>query len=35
VVSKRSAEFRLPLKGDLKNLTLNRDGLTPLEIVRR
>jgi Peptidase family M1 domain len=35
VVQDRTAEFRLPVKGDLKNVTLNRDGLTPLEIVGR
>jgi hypothetical protein len=35
VIRERAAEFRLPLKGDVKNITLNRDGLTPLEIVGR
>jgi len=35
VVRGRVAEFRLPLKGDVKDITLNRDGLTPLEIVGR
>jgi len=35
VVRERVAEFRLPLKGTLKDVTLNRDGLTPLEIVGR
>ena len=33
VVRERAAEFRLPLKGELRDVTLNRDGLTPLEIV--
>ena len=31
VVSERTAEFRLPIKGQLKEVTLNRDGFTPLE----
>ena len=35
VVRERAAEFRLPLKGELRDVTLNRDGFTPLEIVRR
>jgi hypothetical protein len=35
VIRERTAQFRLPLKGDVKNITLNRDGLTPLEIVGR
>jgi aminopeptidase N len=35
VVRERAAEFRLPLKGELRNVTLNRDGFTPLEIVGR
>ena len=35
VVRERTAEVRLPLKGDVKNITLNRDGFTPLEIVGR
>ena len=35
VVSERTAEFRLPIKGQLKEVTLNRDGFTPLEIVGR
>ncbi|MCU0249924.1 MAG: hypothetical protein MUE61_06935 [Vicinamibacterales bacterium] len=35
VVRERAAEYRLPLKGELRNITLNRDGLTPLEIVGR
>jgi hypothetical protein len=35
VIRERAAEFRLPLKGNVKNITLNRDGLTPLEIVGR
>jgi aminopeptidase N len=35
VVRERVAEFRLPLKGELRNITLNRDGLTPLDIVGR
>jgi len=33
IVRERAAEFRLPLKGALKNVSLNRDGLTPLKIV--
>ena len=32
-VRERTAEFRLPIKGPLRNVTLNRDGLTPLEMV--
>jgi aminopeptidase N len=35
VVRERAGEFRLPLKGDVKSITLNRDGLTPLEVVGR
>jgi aminopeptidase N len=35
VVRERTAEFRLPLKGDLRDVLLNRDGFTPLEIVGR
>jgi hypothetical protein len=35
VVRERVAEFRLPVKGDVKNVILNRDGLTPLEVVGR
>jgi aminopeptidase N len=35
VVRERTAEFRLPLSGQLKDVVLNRDGLTPLEIVGR
>jgi len=35
IVRERTAEFRLPIKGQLRNVTLNRDGLTPLEIVGR
>jgi hypothetical protein len=35
IVRERTAEFRLPIKGRLRNVTLNRDGLTPLEIVER
>jgi hypothetical protein len=35
VVRERTAEFRLPVKGDVTSVTLNRDGFTPLEIVGR
>ena len=35
VVSEKSGEFRLPIKGQLREITLNRDGFTPLEIVGR
>jgi hypothetical protein len=35
IVRERTADFRLPLKGDVKTITLNRDGLTPMEIVGR
>jgi hypothetical protein len=35
IVRERTAEFRLPLKGELRDIVLNRDGLTPLEIVGR
>jgi len=35
VVRGRTADFSLPLKGALKDVVLNRDGLTPLEIVGR
>jgi hypothetical protein len=35
IVRDRTAEFRLPLKGDWKDLALNRDGFTPLEVVGR
>ena len=35
VVSERTAEFRLPIKGQLREITLNRDGFTPLEVVGR
>jgi hypothetical protein len=35
VIRERVAAFRLSLKGDVKDIILNRDGLTPLEIVRR
>jgi hypothetical protein len=35
VVRERTAEYRLPAKGDVKDVILNRDGFTPLEIVGR
>lgn len=35
VVRERVADIRLPLKGDARAITLNRDGLTPLDIVGR
>jgi hypothetical protein len=35
VVSERTSEFRLPIRGQLRELTLNRDGFTPLEVVGR
>ena len=35
VVRERAAEFLLPLKGELRDITLNRDGFTPLEIAGR
>jgi hypothetical protein len=35
IVRERTAEFHLPAKEGLKRITLNRDGLTPLEIVGR
>jgi aminopeptidase N len=35
VVRERTAEFRLPAKDNLRNVTLNRDGFTPLEIAGR
>jgi hypothetical protein len=35
VIRERATDFRLPLKGDVKNIILNRDGLTPMEIVGR
>jgi hypothetical protein len=35
IVRERSAEFRLPARDNLKNVTLNRDGFTPLEVVGR
>ena len=35
IVRERESEFRLPFKGDLKDIILNRDGFTPLEIVGR
>jgi hypothetical protein len=35
VVRERVGEFTIPLSGSLKNVTLNRDGLTPLDIVGR
>jgi len=35
VIRERTAEFRLPAKNDLRSVTLNRDGLTPLEIAGR
>ena len=31
-VAGRTTEVRLPLKGDVREITLNRDGLTPLVI---
>jgi hypothetical protein len=33
LVHDRVAEFTLPLSGSLKNVVLNRDGLTPLDVV--
>jgi hypothetical protein len=35
IVRGRTAEFRVPLKGSVRDILLNRDGLTPLEIVGR
>ena len=35
VVRERVGEFTIPLSGALKSVTLNRDGLTPLDIVRK
>ena len=35
VVRERATEFLLPLKGELRDITLNRDGFTPLEIAGR
>ncbi len=35
VVRERVGEFRLPVSGEVKDLILNRDGLTPLEILVR
>jgi hypothetical protein len=35
IVRERAAEFRLPVKDNLKNVTLNRDGFTPLDVVGR
>ncbi len=35
VVRERVEEFTIPLSGTLKAVTLNRDGLTPLDVVRR
>ena len=35
VVRQQAAEFRLPARDNLKDVTLNRDGFTPLEIVGR
>jgi hypothetical protein len=35
VVRDRVSEFSLPVTGDVKEVTLNRDGLTPLDIVSR
>jgi aminopeptidase N len=35
VVREREQEFRLPIKGNLKEIVLNRDGLTPLDVVGR
>jgi len=34
-VAERTAEFRLPIRGQVKEITLNRDGFTPLEIAGR
>jgi hypothetical protein len=35
VVRERTGEFRLRAKDNLRNVTLNRDGFTPLEIAGR
>lgn len=35
VVRGRVAEFRVPVKGTVRGILLNRDGLTPLEVVGR
>jgi hypothetical protein len=35
VVRERAAEFRVPIKGSVRDIQLNRDGLTPLDIVGR
>jgi hypothetical protein len=35
VVRERVGEFRMPVSGEVKDLILNRDGLTPLEILGR
>jgi len=35
VVRGPAAEFRLPLKGELRDIVLNSDGFTPLEVVGR
>jgi hypothetical protein len=35
IVREPTAEFRLPVKGEVRDITLNRDGFTPLEIVGR
>jgi aminopeptidase N len=35
VVSERAAEFRLPARSAVKGVLLNRDGFTPLDIVRK
>jgi len=33
IVRGRAAEFRVPIKGTVRDILLNRDGLTPLDIV--
>ena len=35
IVRGREAEFRVPIKGSVRDILLNRDGLTPLEVVGR
>ena len=35
VVRERTAEFRVPAKGEVRNVTLNRDGFTPLDVAGR
>jgi hypothetical protein len=35
VVRERAAQFRVPLKGSVRDIQLNRDGLTPLDVVGR